>query len=218
LNILSCFGRRWATCDSLFLASIQLAGAESSWNDLWKDLVKELFSKKKKSKWFAKVSKALAERNMTNQVFSAGADFVSNRREAGARFAQFCFHKHLNKLTNTSADDFRRVKPFGIFPFLLRTPPAQSRFLFSFILCNWRWLDRGKCKDYPRFCTVCQRECSAWHILFDCQNSEAERQIFASETGQSFSFEMLLKDDDAVAKSAVKIGRAIFNKVAESCS
>jgi hypothetical protein len=132
-------------------------------------------------------------------------------------FAQFCFHKHLNKFTNTSADDFRRVKPFGIFPFLLRTPPARSRFLFSFILCNWRWIDQGKCKDSPRFCATCKQENTGWHLLFDCQNFDQERQVFQLSTGHAFEFEMLLKDEVNIANAVVEVGHAILSKVAQSC-
>jgi hypothetical protein len=49
-NILSCFGRRCAVCDSLYLAAIQLAGASTSRNELWKDLVQDLRLRRVKSK------------------------------------------------------------------------------------------------------------------------------------------------------------------------
>ncbi len=126
LNILSCFGRRCSLCDSLFLAAIQLASAETSRNALWKDLVHDLKNRRKKSKWFTTVKKALTDRNFLEKVFSRGVEVLETRREVGVQFAQYCFHAHLNSHTNTSADDFRRVKPFGIFPFLLRSSPSQA--------------------------------------------------------------------------------------------
>jgi hypothetical protein len=218
LNILSCFGRRCTLCDSLFLAAIQLAGAETSRNALWKDLVKDLTSRQKKSKWFSKVKKALADRNIERKVFSEGAELIAKRREIGVYFAQYCFHKHLNKFTATSADDFRRVKPFGIFPFLLKTPPTRSRFLLSFVLCNWRWIDQGKCEDYPRLCATCQCDSSAWHMLFDCNLFSRERISFENSTGKEFDFEVLLEDNVDVAKAAVEVGCQIYDRVAQFCS
>jgi hypothetical protein len=50
LNILSCFRRRCALCDALYLAAIQLAGASTSKNVIWRDLVEDLDSRQKKSK------------------------------------------------------------------------------------------------------------------------------------------------------------------------
>jgi hypothetical protein len=104
LNILGCFGRRCALCNSLYLAAVQLARTETSRNDLWKDLVHDLLSRKIKSKWFNKVCVALADRGVHDIVFHEGASIIASRKEFGVQMAQFCFHNHLNQLTNTSAD------------------------------------------------------------------------------------------------------------------
>ncbi len=217
LNILGCFGRWCANCDSLYLAAVQLAGTSTSrndlWkdlvndNDLWKDLVNDLNCGRIKSKWYNKVQVALAERGVKNRVLQEGANVVASRKEFGIQLAQFCFHRHLNKLTNTSADDFRLSKPFGTYPFLLRTPPVRSRFLFSFLLCNWRWIDRGRCKDYPRHCTLCQCENTAWHLIFECSIFDDARAIFFNETNQEFTFEALFVDEKRIASAAVELGK-----------
>jgi hypothetical protein len=215
-NILSCFGRRCAACDSLYLAAIQLAGSSGSRNDLWKDLVQELNSGRIKSKWYKKVISALADRRVDSRILQDGASVVASRKEFGIQLAQFCFHRHLNKLTNTSADEFRRPKPFGTYPFLLRTSPSRSRFLFSFLLCNWRWIDKGKCKDFPRQCVSCLCSNTAWHLLFECPVFDDIRDVFLNETGRDFIFEGLFIDDKVVANSAVELGKNIYQRIAQT--
>ncbi len=141
LNLLSCFGRRCALCDALFLATIQLAGTSTSKNEIWKDVVHDLVNRKLKSKWFSRMLKELADRRLSSKVFSEGSTVVGARKEIGVQFAQFCFHRHLNLLTNTSADQFRLAKPYGTYPFLLASPPMLARYALSFVLCNFRWID-----------------------------------------------------------------------------
>jgi hypothetical protein len=215
LNILSCFGRRCAACDSLYLAAVQLAGASGSRNDVWKDLVQDLSAGKIKSKWYKKVISALADRGVESKVMQDGASVVTSRKEFGIQLAQFCFHKHLNKFTNTSADDFRRAKPFGTYPFLLQTSPTRSRFLFSFLLCNWRWIDRGRCKDFPRQCASCLCENTAWHLLFHCPAFSDIRDAFLNETDRVFAFEVLFIDNKVISNSAVELGKKLFERVAQ---
>jgi hypothetical protein len=210
VNLLSCFGRRCAKCDSFFLATIQIAGGSTSKNEVWKGLMADLTAGRKKSKWFKAVSVALAERRLLGRVLENGADVVATRRNVGVAFAQFCFHKHLNSPTQTSADDFRTVKPFGVYPFLYKASPNVARFLFSFVLCNWRWLDRGKCRNYPRTCSSCCISNSAWHILFDCPVFQAERDWFREKTFLDFDYNALLLNDVLVARSAAETGKMIF--------
>jgi hypothetical protein len=152
----------------------------------------------------------MVERGLLNRVFENGADVVSERRQIGIRFAQFCFHHHLNRPTRTSADDFRVIKPFGVYPFLFRTSPEIARFLFSFVLCNWRWLDRGKCRNYPRFCVPCQTENTSWHILFECPIFHTERALFQWTTGTNFDYQALLIDTTSTARCAAETGKRIF--------
>ncbi len=161
---------------------------------------------------------ALADRTVETQVLQEGASVTATRKEFGVRFAQYCFHRHLNKLTNTSADDFRNAKPFGTYPFLLKTPPSRSRLLFSFLLCNWRWIERGKCQDYPRQCSPCQKDNTAWHILFECSIFEDVRVRFQSKTNHDFIFEALFIDDKKVTSSAVDAGVRLFQRIAQMCA
>jgi hypothetical protein len=171
----------------------------------------DLTSGRKKSKWFKAVTVALAERRLLGKVRENGADVVATRRNVGVAFAQFCFHKHLNCPTQTSADDFRAVKPFGVYPFLYKASPEVARYLFSFVLCNWRWLDRGKCKNYPRTCSSCRSSNSAWHILFECPIFFLERERFQGKTLLNFDYNALLVNDGLVARTAAETGKMIFD-------
>ncbi len=66
---------------------IQLAGAETSQNNLWKDLVRDLTTSHKKSKWFTKVKEALTERSIVDKVFYEWCE--CRIEQAGGRSA-FC--------------------------------------------------------------------------------------------------------------------------------
>jgi hypothetical protein len=175
--------------------------------------VEDLKAGQKRSKWYKATVDALTERRMTAQVLQTGAEFVAKRRDVGIAFAQFCFHKHLNGLTQSSADDFRVVKPFGVYPFLYKVSPSTSRFLLSFVLCNWRWLDRGRCKNYPRNCSICDCENRAWHILFECPIFSDIRDRFFSKTGAIFEYPSLLINASLVAKNVADAGKEIFERL-----
>jgi hypothetical protein len=156
------------------------------------------------------VCKALQDRRISDKILNHGAEAVAERREIGITFAQFCFHRHLNHFTQTSADEFRAVKPFGVYPFLYRASPAVARYLFSFVLCNWRWLDCGKCRHYPRQCNRCICENTAWHLLFECPKFSCERAVFQQNTGFIFDYPVLLMNESFVAKQTALTGKTIY--------
>jgi hypothetical protein len=216
--ILACFGRRCASCDSLFLASVQLARGLTSENELWGSVAKALKGNTLRgSKWYKKVKQALVERGLQREVMQNPAKIIVRRKEFGVQFSQYCFHHHLNLSCGSSADEIRMVQPFGIYPFLLHTPPGFSRFLFSFILSNWRWLDKGRCSSYPRECTRCRKYNSSFHILFECQLFLAERDAFFLRTGVPFEFECLKVDDKTLSREAVALGKNVFKLISEQC-
>jgi hypothetical protein len=216
--ILACFGRRCAMCDSLFLASIQLARGFLSPEELWGSVANALKENSLKgSKWFKKVTGGLVERELKNKIWETPTQVLAERKELGVTFSQFCFHRHLNLPRGTSADRIRGLQPFGMYPFLLHTSPGLSRYLFSFILLSWRWLNRGQCSRYPHDCSDCSvHNCSA-HLLFECKNFETEREGFFQSTGVPFDFDCLTRDDVTISRAAVKLGKEIFVKVSRLC-
>ncbi len=212
--ILACFGRRCAFCDSLFLASVQLAKGFNNGDELWGTVARGLRDRAiTGSKWYGKVTEGLEERNLWQEVWERPHEFISERRDFGVKFSQFCFHNHLNISRGNSSDDIRDRQPFGIYPFLFRNPPGLARFLFSFILSNWRWLDRGRCSKYPRECTACGKYNGSYHVLFECLFFEEERREFILTTGVPFSFEALIRDDATVAREVAKVAKKIYLRV-----
>jgi hypothetical protein len=152
----------------------------------------------------------IGRHRLLGKVGENGADVVATRPNVRVAFAQFCFHKHLNCPTQTSADNFRAVKPFGVYPFLYKASPVVARYLFSFVLCNWRWLHRGKCKNYPRTCSSCHSSNSAWHILFECPIFFLERERFQEKTFLNFDYSALPVNDALVARTAAETEKMIF--------
>jgi hypothetical protein len=203
----------------MFLASIQIAGAPASKNQVWKELVEDLVANKIRSKWFCKVRKELVERQLLSSVLTEGTTVVEKRKEIGVQFSQFCFHKHLNLPTNTSADLFRQVKPFGIYPFLLSTPPMLARYALSFILCNFRWIDRAKCKNFPRVCVGCKVNNSAWHVLFECPVFCSEREWFSLRAHRVFDYSAFIVADSHTPRLIAEVCKRVYDHVARlSCS
>jgi hypothetical protein len=212
--LMACFGRRCTECDALFLASIQVARGSGSDGGLWGSLVQELKTGKKKSKWFMRVRKALEDRGLRELVWDRPTEAVSERHSLGLRFSQFCFHKHLNLPRGTSADQFRTIQPFGVFPFLYHAPPFLARFLLSFVVSNWRWIDGGACKNHPRSCHFCGVHNSSVHVLFECPIFEGSRREFYNKTGVTFDFEAMMCNSREVAREAAVTGKNIFSKIA----
>jgi hypothetical protein len=155
---------------------------------------------------------------MTQEVFVRGADFVANRKQHGIHFSQFCFHSHLNTPTGRSSDLFRRSRPYGIFPFLLKISTHESRFLFSFVCSTWRFIEGKACEKYPQYCSTCDRENSAYHVLFECEKFSDVRESFVRSTSVSFDYHALEDDRLFVCREAAKVGRLIFNLVHAYCN
>jgi hypothetical protein len=215
--ILSAFARRCAQCDALFLASVQLASADSTSNPLWRDLCEELREGRRKSKWYSILMTGLRTRGLADHVTRWGTDYVANRKQIAVRFSQYCFHNHLNNFRGTSGDDFRASKPFGIYPFLFMNNACDSRYLFSFILSCWRWLDGGVCSIYPRECSFCLCRNTSWHVLFDCPLFQDVREPFESAAGQHFDYSCLISAVPPMPVQVVKLGKELYGRVRELC-
>ncbi len=217
--ILSNFGRRCAKCDSLFLAAVQLAGARTTRNVLWKGTVQDLQLGVLNSTWYNIVESEISKRGMTREVAERGADLIANRKLYGVYFSQYCYLHHTNVPTGRSSDQFRRGRPFGIFPFLLSISSHQTRFLFSFLCSVWRYIDGKACERYPEYCTRCDRLNTGYHVLFECVVFSDLRSKFtrASQRDLSFSFDVLRCESVDVCRLLVATGREIFERVRMMC-
>jgi hypothetical protein len=215
--ILSSFGRRCAKCDSLYLASVQLAIASTSRNTTWGDAVSDLQGGVLQSKWFVIVRSELEKRGMGDEALAQGPSFVSDRKRKAVEFAQYCFHFHLNVPTGSSADQIKRCRPFGIFPFLICQSPERSRYVFSFLCSNWRFIDGLRCVDFPDVCDDCDQENSSMHVLFMCPSFVRVRERFLAAVGRPFSFGVLESKDRKVQSAICDVGRDIYFEIARLC-
>jgi hypothetical protein len=213
--ILASFARRCAKCDSLFLATVQLAGTLTTRNNLWRSVVSEVLAGRLRSTWVTAVLSEVAKRGMTSEVLEYGASLVADRKRYGVQFAQFCFAHHLNVPTGSSSDLFSRQRPFGIFPFLLKVSTHQSRYLFSFLCSVWRYIDRGVCEKYPRYCARCDCENTGYHVLFDCIHFEDVRRTLSTRTAGRlvFSYQTLCEEGLNDCREIVNVGKKIFERV-----
>ncbi len=217
MALLACFARRCAKCDAIFLAATQIAQAAGTRNRNWAEVVQDLKTGVLSSQWYDIVTAETDRRGLLSEILERGKEFVSNRREYGVVFAQFCFHAHTNALTGSSADLVKLSKKFGVLPFLFVCHPEQSRFLLSFLLSCWRYTDACRCINYPAICETCDQENSSVHILFECVLFCLLREEFEEETGQSFSFALLESEDLDVCRLSVRLGKDLFEAVAELC-
>ncbi len=219
-SILANFGRRCAKCDSLFLATVQIASTLTTRNNIWRAVVSDLRAGRLQSTWSTVVFAEIEKRGMTAEVLSQGAHFVANRKMYAVQFAQFCFAHHLSVPTGSSSDLFIRFRPFGIYPFLLKTSTHQSRYLFSFICSVWRYVDYCACEKYPRYCAECDCENSGYHVLFDCARFRDVRDSFNARTAGRlvFSFETLCVDGLNDCRELVNVGRVIFERIRNDSS
>jgi hypothetical protein len=154
---------------------------------------------------------------LDDEALNQGATFVGERKIKGVEFSQFCFHSHLNVPTGRSSDQIKRMRPFGIFPFLVNMSPEKSRYLFAFLCSNWRFIDRLRCERYPEVCEICDRENTSVHVLFHCPTFNAHRARFHQAARKTFCFDVLRSDDRKVQSAICFVGREIYFSIAAFC-
>ncbi len=216
--ILSSFARRCAKCDSLFLAAVQIAHWQTTKNTVWTGIVSDLLANNYRSSWFRIVTAELRKRGFEQEVFQNGVQFLSERRLRAVEFSQYCFREHTNTPSGTSADQLRRCRPFGIFPFLLTQNPHKSRYIFSFLCSCWRYIDGACCKGYPDTCTACDQENSSFHVMFQCPKFQDLRvEHFSVVEISLFDMSVLASASKDVHHAIVLFGRELFKSIRDRC-
>ncbi len=216
--ILSNFARRCAKCDAIFLAASQIATARSTRNTIWADAVRDLVMGRLNSGWFQVVTAELEKRGFAEEVLERGADFLGEKKRRGVEFSQFCFHEHLNCPLGNSADELRRSRAFGIYPFLLSLSPKQTRYLLSFLTSAWRFIDNLACLNFPDVCVSCDQQNSSAHVLFFCPRFSVLRSTVQRETGCSFSMDILSTSSRREQIVIARFGRDLFVEISSICS
>jgi hypothetical protein len=86
-SILANFARRCAKCDALFLATVQVAQANTTrncpWSALlrtWSALVQDLKDGTKSSGWYDIVKSEVDKRGLLEEVFEGGVNFVAEQK------------------------------------------------------------------------------------------------------------------------------------------
>jgi hypothetical protein len=185
-------------------------------NTAWSSAVQDLISGQITVPWFTIVRAELQKRGMVDKVLERGSEFLSDRKKRAVEFSQYCFKYHLNILNGSSADQLRRVRPFGIFPFMLSESVYNSRFIFSFLCSVWRYMDKDFCSGYPDVCTRCDQENSSFHVLFQCKQFESLRNdVFRPVGILAFDVSCLLSESRPVHRALVLFGRKLFYTISE---
>ncbi len=209
--ILSNFARRCAKCDSLFLAAVQLATWKTTRNTVWSSTVQDLISGRINTSWFTIVRAELVKRGFAEEVLEKGEEFLAERKKKAVEFSQYCYQAHLNIPNGSSADQMRRVRPFGILPFLLSHGVYNTCFIFSFLCASWRFLDGAVCDSYPSTCDECDQENSSFLVLFQCTKFASLRSFIFEPVGISnFDFDVLCSESRPVQLAVVSFGRKLF--------
>jgi hypothetical protein len=201
----------------LFLAAVQLANSQVTRNTVWSDAVRDVRAGLINTQWFCIVFAELRKRGFENEVLEHGASFLADRKRRAVKFSQFCYMAHTNVPLGTSADQLRRIRPFGVLPFLLSQSGYNSRFIFSFLCSAWRYIDGAVCKDYPAVCLECDLENSSFHVLFQCSKlCTLRRQIFSQVGVSVFDFSCLSSQSQPVHRAIVTFGRRLYEDIRDS--
>jgi hypothetical protein len=205
------FGRRCATCDSFFLAAVQVARGLANPSTVWGHIITNTISDSR-VRWVRNVTLRLAEMGLTDEVLASPATFLEQRKDYGIVFSQFCHHRHLIFTNGTSADYFRIDRPFGVYPFLSSTPSYRARFVLLLIMSCWRW-SSPESRTLPENCPVCSTAFNSPHVMFECLATSRFRDGFKRETGEDFSLETLqaVEHVEAVTDVCERIYRHIIS-------
>ncbi len=165
-------------------------------------------------KWFNIVLAELEKRGFTNEVFERGEEFLAERKRKAVEFSQYCYEYHLNTPSGSSADQLRRVRPFGVLPLLFSHGVHQTRFIFSFLCASWRYIDGLACDWYPETCETCDQENSSFHVLFQCRKFAVLRNsIFERVEVNVFDFSVICSESRPVQLAVIEFGRKLFQAI-----
>lgn len=207
-GILAQLGRRCTICDALYLATIHLARGLTNPKSIWGKICRYEIDQKDQTnnEWFVKVLSAAREREILDEVIQSPEMVVGERKNYAIYFDQYCYHKHLNILTNNSADDFRLGRPPGAYPFIHHLKSFQVRTVLQFTLSCWKWTKAFKKSKFPRStCPRCRSHLSSSHLLFHCDYSEYFRKKFKRNTGTKACLNSLLIDSRDISLELYKL-------------
>ncbi len=209
-SILMQFARRCAVCDARYLATVQLARGLASPESIWFKVATTVLGMPNLA-WVRTVQEHLHRLGLEAEVMSSPGSFLSNRKERGAIFTNWCHNNHLTFANGSSADYFRVDRPFGIYPVIFDRPTNRVRWLLSLLLSCWRWA--FNLREVPEYCTECDCMINSWHLMFCCTRTQSARDRFSHQTGLSFNIERFA--DDRWSDEILGVADSIYRVVME---
>ena len=188
-GILMQFGRRCASCDAYFLASIQIARGLIARESIWGKILSVALTDNR-VKWTKKMRVFLSDTGFQSAVLNSPEVFLAERRLWGTRFAVACHEKHLRFSNGRSSDFFRANRPFGMYPVIFDSSTDVGRDVLAFVLSCWKWAFEGG-RDLPAVCSDCDLPLNGPHLLFHCGRTQCLREEFERVTLKTFELDVL---------------------------
>jgi hypothetical protein len=161
-----------------------------------------------------KVRCRLESMQLYDELVNDPANFLSQRKNYGICFAQWCHYNHLQFSNGTSADFFRIGRPYGVYPLLYQAPSFRTRYALMMLLSCWRWgLTNGV--YFPTTCLTCCQYNDSPHLLFDCQDTLQLRRDFEATTGRIFDMDAFA--EESCSEAVVTLCERLCHHIAQ-CS
>jgi hypothetical protein len=89
-----------------------------------------------------------------------------------------------------------------------------GRYALSFIIGNFRWIDRAECKNLPRTCSLCLVNNSAWHVLFECPVFSEPCEWFDLRAHRCFEYSVFVLNDLSTPRLIAEVCKKMYDHVA----
>jgi hypothetical protein len=211
-GLLMQFARRCAVCDAYYLAAVQLARARTSPISIWGRVAESVWSNDA-IPWVRNLKQRLRSMNADTAILNDPGGFLSDRKDWGLAFSQWCHEHHLQFTNGSSADFFRVDRLFGMYPLLFDLPTPRTRTTLTLLLSCWKWsFGFREVRDY---CVSCDCLVNSSHVLFYCTHTQTVRDRFENLTGVTFALEAfsdasLNEEIVQACEEILRIGRERF--------
>ncbi len=210
-GILTQFARRCANCDARYLAAVHLARGLAEPRSILAKVLATTWCTN--NRWLKEVRSQLRQMGIEKEVLHTPARFLGDRREHEKAFNIWCHRHHLTLTNGSSADVFRCDRPYGMYPAVFELPATRAKPLLALVLSCWRWA--YDLRGYPEYCSGCDCQATAEHLMFFCEKTRTLREQFLQTTG--FVFCQAALREPALAKAIGPVCEQIVDKMLNAC-